>query len=226
MGTVLGRENGVGVAPGASWIACRGLNHQGSGTEAVLTQCAQFMLTANPRPHIVSNSWGGGSGDTWFNSQINAWRAAGMIPIFAIGNSGSACRSVNSPGDQPNVISVGATSQMEAVGSFSSRGPSQSGGIKPDFVAPGSNIVSCGTGANNYVTMSGTSMATPHMAGAVALYLAHFPTQGYADVYDAFARTAVKPPLSDVDCGLPESGYYPNYVYGHGRIDVAAAMGL
>ncbi|XP_035716020.1 subtilisin-like serine protease Pen ch 13 [Folsomia candida] len=64
-GTVLGRANGVGVAPAAQWVACRGLNHQGSGTEATLIFCGQWVLTANPRPNIVSNSWGGGGNDPW-----------------------------------------------------------------------------------------------------------------------------------------------------------------
>lgn len=57
--SILGRANGVGVAPAARWIACRGLNHQGYGTESGLISCGQFALTANPRPTVISNSWGG-----------------------------------------------------------------------------------------------------------------------------------------------------------------------
>ncbi|XP_035702626.1 bacillopeptidase F-like [Folsomia candida] len=157
-GTVLGRANGVGVAPAAQWVACRGLNHQGSGTEANLISCGQWVLTANPRPNIVSNSWGGGAGDPFYNTVVSAWRSAGIIPVFAIGGSGANCRTVGSPGDQPNLISVGATTNTDAMATFSGRGPTAAGALKPEVSAPGNNIVSCGTGANNYVTMSGTSM--------------------------------------------------------------------
>lgn len=70
IGSTLGRTNGIGVAPEATWIACRGLNDFGSGTENDLLDCAQWMLTANPMPNIVTNSWGGGSGDNWYNGTI------------------------------------------------------------------------------------------------------------------------------------------------------------
>lgn len=158
-GTIVGRTNGIGVAPGARWIACRGLDHNGNGQEHILTQCAQFMLTANPRPHVVSHSWGGGSGVTWYNSQILAMRSAGIIPVFANGNFGPTCPSSTSPGDQPNLISVGATTDTDAIATFSSRGPNPNGVLKPELSAPGSNTLSCGTGVNDYVTLSGTSMA-------------------------------------------------------------------
>lgn len=157
-GTVLGTQNGVGVAPAAKWIACRGLNNTGNGTEVELTACAEFMLTTNPRPHIISNSWGGRGGSTFFNTQVSAWRAAGMIPIFALGNSGPLCRTAGSPGDQPNLISVGNTNDQDGMNFLSSRGPSIAGLTKPEVSAPGTQILSCGTGTSNYVTMSGTSM--------------------------------------------------------------------
>ncbi|XP_021943031.1 bacillopeptidase F [Folsomia candida] len=231
-GTVLGTANGVGVAPAAKWIACRGLNNQGNGDEASLTTCAQFMLTANPRPNIVSNSWGGGQGRTWYNTQISAWRAAGIIPVFALGNSGPNCRTANSPGDQPNLISVGNTDEQDAVAIPpavpSSRGPSVGGLMKPEVSAPGTRVVSCGTGAGDYTTKSGTSMATPHTAGAIALLLSANPTWGYDEVYAALTTTGATPQLTSADrnCGLPTPNDFPNNAFGYGRIDVAAALGL
>lgn len=140
-GSVLGRANGVGVAPGARWVACRGVNHQGIGTEGPLTECAQFFLTSNPRPHVISNSWGGGAGQTWFNPQNAAWRNAGIIPVFAIGNSGSACGTASSPADQPDLIAVGASTDTDATATYSSRGPSISG---PDVCAPGTKSFPAG----------------------------------------------------------------------------------
>ncbi|XP_035711704.1 bacillopeptidase F isoform X2 [Folsomia candida] len=170
-GTILGRANGIGVAPGATWVACRGLNDQAGAVETTLTHCAEWMLGANPRPHIVSNSWVYSSGVNWYNPQIAAWRNAGITPVFVLGNAGPACGTAQSPGDQENVISFGATTDTDAVASFSSRGPTPHGQIKPDFSAPGILIVSAGTGSDNYVSMSGTSMATLHAAGAVDLGL-------------------------------------------------------
>jgi subtilisin family serine protease len=185
------------------------------------------MLTANPKPNVVSNSWGGGSGQTWYNQQVTAWRQAGIIPVFAIGNAGPSCGSRNSPGDQPNLISVGATTNQDQMASFSSRGPGPNNSLKPEVSAPGQNIVSCGTGANDYVTMSGTSMATPHTAGAVCLLLSANPGWGFQEVHDALTSSAANPTLSagDRGCGLPTPGQdFPNHAWGHGRIDVAAAL--
>ncbi|OXA63143.1 bacillopeptidase F [Folsomia candida] len=227
-GIILGRANGIGVAPAAQWVACRGLNHQGSGTEANLISCGQWVLTANPRPNIVSNSWGGGAGDPFYNTVVSAWRSAGIIPVFAIGGSGAACRTVGSPGDQPNLISVGATTNTDTMASFSPRGPNAQGELKPEISAPGNNIVSCGTGANNYITMSGTSMATPHTAGAIALLMSANPSWGYDQIFTALTTTPAHPFLSNADrnCGLPGPGDFPNQAFGYGRIDVAAALGL
>lgn len=224
IGSTLGRANGVGVAPMARWIACRGLNNQGSGTEAALTTCAQFMITANPKPHAVTNSWGGGAGQTWYNSQVSAWRQANIIPVFAIGNSGSGCRTANSPGDQGNLISVGATTTTDAMATFSSRGTATNGAMKPEVSAPGNQIVSCGTGTNNYATMSGTSMATPHVAGVIALYLSANPNASYDEVYRQLTTNVALPTLTNADrnCGLPTPGQdFPNNAFGHGRVDVA-----
>jgi subtilisin family serine protease len=228
-GSVLGRANGVGVAPGARWTACRGLNHQGSGTETALIGCGQWQITSTPRPHVSSNSWGGGGGSSWYDSTITSMRNAGIIPVFAHGNNGAGCRTAGSPGDRPNLIGVGSTTNTDAMSSFSSRGPaSGSTATKPEVSAPGSNIVSCGTGASNYVTMSGTSMATPHVAGAVAVILSVNPSFSYTQVLNALSSTAAHPTLSAADrnCGLPSgSTGFPNYAFGAGRIDVGRAVG-
>ena len=147
MGTILG-SGGIGVAPSATWMACKGCGTSSCSNNA-LTACGQFMqcptLTDGSRrdcskaPMIVSNSWGGGQGGTFFNGIINAWRAGGIIPVFSIGNSGPNCGTANSPGDQPNLISVGATDANDALASYSSVGPARSGATKPDIAAPGSS---------------------------------------------------------------------------------------
>lgn len=159
MGIILGRANGIGVAPAARWIACRGLNHQGSGSEANLLRCGQWITTANPRPNVVSNSWGGGTGDPWFNDVIRVWRAAGIVPVFASGSS---------PGDQTGVISVGYHCRDKVQSSVSFPGHIFQ---SPTISAPGCDITSSGTGAGNYVTASGTTKSVPHVAGKFAKYI-------------------------------------------------------
>lgn len=108
-------------------------------------------------PDVVSNSWGGGQGQTWFYSTVSVWHSAGIIPVFSVGNSGPNCESANSPGDLVNVIAVGSTNDADNISSFSSRGPARNGAIKPDISAPGHNIRSSwNTGDTAYNTISGT----------------------------------------------------------------------
>jgi subtilisin family serine protease len=184
------------------------------------------MLTASPRPDVVSNSWGGGSANTFYNDVVSAWRNADIIPVFALGNSGPSCGSANSPGDQLNLISVGATDVNDAVASFSSRGPGPQNRQKPEVSAPGAAIVSAGnTGTSSYTTKSGTSMATPHVAGAVALLRAANPNITYAQVLTALTAVANvdRPPVSNSDrnCGSTE---WPNMAFGQGRINIGKAL--
>jgi subtilisin family serine protease len=226
LGIAVGQSNGIGVAPGAKWIACRGLNHQGSGYDAELLGCGEWMLTANPRPNVVTNLWGGGYNEDWYNDVVSAWKVANIIPVFGIGNSGSSCNSVVSPGDQLGLISVGDTDVNDAVASFSSRGPAASGLQKPEVSAPGDNIVSAGNnGTSSYSIKPGTSMAAPHVAGAVALYLSANPGATYENVFNALTTTGDKPTLSNADrnCG---TGEWPNMAFGYGRINAARLVGV
>jgi len=162
MGTICGQTQGIGVAPDAKWVACRGLDSQGSGTEANLKACGQWILNLTSKPRVVSNSWGGGQSSTFYNDIITMWKNAGILPVFSIGNSGPNCKTANSPGDQSVAWSVGSTKQDDTMSSFSSRGPSNNTQklLKPEISAPGDQIVSAYISSNSsYVYMSGTSMA-------------------------------------------------------------------
>lgn len=101
---------------------------------------------------------GGGGGQDFYESVVNAWRTADIIPVFSQGNSGPSCGSAGSPGDYANVIGTGSTDASDTISSFSSRGPSRSGGhIKPDISAPGGNVRSSwSTSDTAYNTISGT----------------------------------------------------------------------
>src|SRR5665811_2378314 len=105
-GTICG-AGGIGVYPDAKWLACKGCATS-SCSQFALTDCGQYIVCptlpdgtkpdCSKAPHLVSNSWGGGRGNEWFDSVIAAWHAAKIVPLFSIGNSGPSCNSANSPG--------------------------------------------------------------------------------------------------------------------------------
>jgi subtilisin family serine protease len=239
MGTIVGGDGpgpfspDVGVAPGARWIAAKGCEGYGCSESALLSS-GQWVLAptdtngADPdpakRPDIVSNSWGGGPGDPFYREVTAAWRAAGIIAVFASGNPGSRCGDAGSPGDYPDVLSVGATQPDDTIAPFSGRGPSVFGKINPDVSAPGVDVLSSVPG-DGYAAYDGTSMAAPHVAGTLALMLsARTALTGDVDAALAPLRdTAVD--RVDETCGGDDDGD-PNNVYGEGRVDAAAAVAV
>ena len=179
-------------------------------------------------PDIVSNSWGSDDPfDTFYLASVQAWRAAGIIPVFAAGNAGEfGCGTAGTPGNFNEVISLGATDINDQIAFFSSRGPSPTGKVSPNVSAPGVKVISSIPGGG-YAAFSGTSMATPHAAGVIALMLSARPSMigDFDSVLNALSATAVDRP--DDSCGTPDpSDNDPNYVYGDGRIDAKAAVDL
>ncbi|ODM92449.1 Serine protease AprX [Orchesella cincta] len=165
-------------------------------------------------PNLVSNSWGGGQGATFYNAVINAWRAANIVPIFAQGNAGPSCATANSPGDSSSVIGVGATTAADGIASFSSLGPAVGGGVKPDVSAPGQNVRSAwSTSDESYSTISGTSMAAPHVAGAAALLLSRDPSLSYDQVKNLLQNNADRDLQTADTCGGIPSDTFPNNVW-------------
>ncbi|HWH24306.1 MAG TPA: S8 family serine peptidase, partial [Candidatus Limnocylindria bacterium] len=237
MGTIVGDDgstNQIGVAPGARWIAAKGCEGV-SCSRTHLLKSAQWILApcpigtapgapacdASKRPHVVNNSWGGGPGNDWYLSMVNAWAAAGIMPVFANGNEGPACSTSGSPGDYGQSYSAGAFESSNEIAYFSSRGPSAFGGIKPDIAAPGANIRSS-TPGGGYAAFDGTSMAAPHVAGAVALlWSASPPLRGDIGATRGLLDGAAID-VNQTTCGGTAA---KNNVWGEGRLDVAAAYG-
>ncbi|WBB78956.1 S8 family serine peptidase [Micromonospora sp. WMMD882] len=183
VGSAVGR-GGIGVAPGATWTSCVNLDRN-LGSPARYLDCLQFMLAPFPpggdpftdgrperAPQVLTNSWGcpviEGCDPAALRPATVAFEAAGVFVVAAAGNTGPYCGSIDDPpATHPDVLTVGAVDRSRRVTDFSSRGPGQDGG-KPDVVAPGAAVRSAMPGGG-YAVLDGTSMATPQVAGVVAL---------------------------------------------------------
>ncbi|MCX7568370.1 S8 family serine peptidase [Tumebacillus sp. DT12] len=180
-GTGEGDGLNKGVAPGAALVGIKVLDGQGSGTmsnvDAGINWAIQNKDVYGIKVMNLSLGTSGSSDGTDSTSTaINNAYAAGIVPAVAAGNSGPKRSTIGSPGAARDALTVGAFADVGEMGfnvtSFSSRGPTADGRIKPDIMAPGFNITAPKTGTTNgYVTYSGTSMATPYTAGVAALML-------------------------------------------------------
>ncbi len=216
MGTALG-DGGIGVAPGAQWIAVKVFTNLGLSLDSWIHQGFQWLLApaGDPAlaPDVVNSSWGDDIGsDETFRPDVQALRAAGIFPAFAAGNNGPASGTINSPASFPEAFAVGATDEEDEVASLSARGPSPWGEAKPNASAPGVNIRSS-TPGGGYGFWTGTSMAVPHVTGLAALLLQAKPSLTIAEMEQAITGTAL-------NLGTP----IPNNDYGWGRIDAYHAV--
>ena len=217
----------TGVAPGSRLLPVR-VGHFASQA-ATVWEGLQYAAASGARVINLSMGWR----HAWHPDRA-AWRrvaeavrAAGALLVAAAGNDGWGREpdNVRTPADVPGVLAVGATRPGDAVVFFSSRGPVTwqdvlpwrdwpfpPGLAKPDLAAPGVDVPSTWPGGG-YALLSGTSMATPHVAGAAALVLDANPALGPAEVAGILGETAIDlgPPGKDDDSGA-------------GRLDVLAAV--
>ncbi len=230
-----GDTNQIGVAPGARFILAAGFDEAGMPLPLLgetLMASIQWMLAPtdlnneNPRPelrpHVINNSWGSYSGFQFFQSAIQAWVASGIFTVFALGNDGPSCETGLSPGDYPETYAVGAHDINNDITWFSSRGPSVLGPIKPDIVAPGLSVRSSDP-IDSYATGYGTSGASPHVAGTVALMWS-LNSALIGDIETTrrhLDHAAID--ISDLSCGGDPGN---NNVWGEGRLDAFDAVSL
>jgi subtilisin family serine protease len=242
MGTMVGRSNTTGdttgVAIDAEWIASNSLCGGGTHTSRSIASFQWAMNpdsnvnTINDMPDAINNSWYdpdvSNECSGIYKTTLDAVEAAGIAVVFSAGNNGPNASTITKPKnintDEVNVFCVGAISgssyqggSNDPVASFSSRGPSLCGGtgsllIKPEVSAPGVSVRSA-SGSSSYALLSGTSMASPHVTGAIVLLRQFAPNLTGKQIKLALYNTAK-------DLGVAGE----DNVYGRGLIDVYAAF--
>jgi len=236
LGTMVGLQlstfDTIGLAFKAQWIAAGSLCAGSGGT----TGAFQWALnpdgnlnTSTDVPDVINNSWGGSQGISQCNSTVvpilNALEAAGVAVVFSAGNSGPGVSTITAPKNvNTNEVNVFCTGNIEGavqgfpIANSSSRGPSicistnTELNIKPEVVAPGTSVRSA-SGTSGYASLTGTSMAAPHVAGAVLLLKEAFPYLPGSDILRAIYFSAT-------DLGAPGE----DNVYGNGLMDLDAAF--
>ncbi|MGH3879111.1 MAG: S8 family peptidase [Actinophytocola sp.] len=212
-----------GVAWGASILDGKVLDDFGFGSESGII--AGMQWAAEHGADVANLSLGGGDTvelDPLEEAVNSLSEQYGTLFVIAAGNSGPGSETVGSPGSADAALTVGAVDREDNLADFSSRGPRLGdGGIKPDITAPGVDIVAAKAAngqigdpaADGYVALSGTSMATPHVAGAAALIAQQHPEWTGAQLKAALTASAT-----------PTAGLTA-FEQGAGRVDVARTLG-
>jgi subtilisin family serine protease len=223
MGVMVGGDAGgtsIGMAPDAPWIAAKIFNDRGSATTTAIHRAFQWLLDpdANPAtadaPNVVNSSWTMSSAlcSQTFAPDLAALRTAGILPVFAAGNYGPGAGTVMSPANLPQALAIGGTDGSDVIDPYSSRGPSSCGQpVSPTLAAPDANVRTSDL-YGGYFVASGTSLAAPHVSGALALLLSAFPGTSADRQQSALAGGALD---------LGATG--PDTSYGYGRLDARAS---
>ncbi|MEH7333892.1 S8 family serine peptidase [Neobacillus drentensis] len=206
-----------GVAPGARLLVGKVLNNEGFGQDSWIIDGMEW---ASHNAKIVSMSLGSSETsdgtDPMAQAVNNLSAETGSLFVIAAGNTGA--EGIGSPGAADAALTVGAVDKSDQLAWFSSRGPRNgNSGLKPDLTAPGVGITAARShfatnGQGSYLTMDGTSMATPHVAGAAAILSQCHPDWTGTELKDALMSTT------------KELGEIKPFEGGTGRVDVAAAV--
>ncbi|MCO4697603.1 S8 family peptidase [Streptomyces sp. RO-S4] len=198
-GTVAGTS--YGVAKKARIVGVRVLNNSGSGTTAQVVAGIDWVARNAVKPAVANMSLGGGA-DSTLDAAVRNAVSAGVTFVVAAGNE-STNASTKSPARVTEAITVGATTSTDARASYSNYGS------VVDLFAPGSSITSAWRTSDSATnTISGTSMASPHVAGAAALYLAGNPSASPAQVSSALTSAATAGVVGSPGSGSPNRLLY------------------
>ncbi|MBN2852805.1 MAG: S8 family serine peptidase, partial [Clostridia bacterium] len=213
----------IGIAPECKLIIAKGIASKGTRASYLL-DAMEYMIdpdgnpNTNDYPRAVNCSWHSGYGDqNPYYRMLETWLETGIIPCFSAGNSGPSASTITKPKEFPGVFATAAIDENRKIAGFSSRGPAKYNGQdvrKPDWASPGVDVYSV-KASGGYTTMSGTSMASPHTTGVVALMLSANPMLTVEDVREILKQ-------SSDDAG--DTGY--DYTYGHGNLDAYKAVSL
>ncbi|MGK3940706.1 S8 family serine peptidase [Streptomyces caeruleatus] len=214
-----------GVAPGAELLNGKVLDDLGGGTDSGIIAGMEWAVAQGA--DVVNLSLGGPDSpgtDPMEEAVDRLSTESGALFVIAAGNDGESGEgTVGSPGSAASALTVGAVDDSDALAAFSSRGPRVGdGGVKPDLTAPGVAITAASAAGSvlsewypsdipGYLTIEGTSMATPHVAGAAALLAQQHPD---------WSGERLKAVLT----GSTKPGAYSSYQQGTGRVDVARAL--
>ncbi|WP_158845784.1 S8 family peptidase [Saccharothrix deserti] len=222
--TITGSGRYQGVAPDSALLVGKVLGDHGGGRESDIIAGMEWAVYAGA--DVVNLSLGSprtSDGSDPMSQAVNRLtEQSGALFVVAAGNSGPDDQTIGSPAAADAALTVGAVDRSDNLAGFSSRGPRrQDNAIKPDITAPGVDIVAArakngtmGTPAGDgHVALSGTSMATPHVAGAAAILAGQHPDWTAAQLKSALMGSAKPNPALSV------------YEQGAGRVDVARAAG-
>ena len=234
MGPIVGDDgagNQIGMAPGAKWIACAG----NGSPYANPIDCYQWFLAptkldgSDPRPDLapdVINQLEPSPKD--YHAATQALYAAGIYITQPAGNNGPLCNTLDLPMNQyPEVTATGAFDKTDSITDFSARGPvlfEHEWLVKPDITAPGLDVLTSvpESWGGGYMSGYGTSLAAPHVAGAVALLISAVPElRGRVDLIEMLLKTNAEPRESS-EC--TPGGGVPNNVWGWGMLNVHHAV--
>jgi thermitase len=207
-GTIAAKaNNGIGVAGvafNADLVICKALNSLGSGSTADVANCINWVASQGAR--VISMSLGGGASTTLQNAVANAWNNGnGAVIVAAAGNDGDA--TLEYPAAYAQVVSVAATDNRDAHASFSNTNSDV------EVAAPGVNVLSTVPGGG-YATLSGTSMATPHVAGVAGVLRQLFPGENAAAI-----RSRLDAAVNDLGPAGRDTSF------GFGRVNLCKAAG-
>jgi len=208
-----------GVAPGAQLLIGKVLDNSGSGAESWIIQGMQWAAGSGAK--VVNMSLGAGptAGNDPLSQAVDDLTAStGTLFVIAAGNDGPADQTVAAPGAADAALTVAATDKSDKLADFSSRGPRVDDALKPDIAGPGVSIVAARASGTSlgapvgdyYTTLSGTSMATPHVAGSAAILAEKHPDWKAAQLKAALMSTA-------------KDDGYSVYQQGSGRVDIGRA---